>query len=149
MGRSRNPFRGLVDHMSEMNRMREYIESGNSGHHPEQLRTHATAWVPTIDIFARGDDLVIRCELAGVRKSDLDITVSNNELTIYGERYSELDDEPTYYTRERSYGQFRRSITLPGSIPESDVEASFHDGLLQVTIAGGANLPAPRRIDVS
>ena len=64
MGRTRNPFRGLVDTMSEMARMREYAEG--SGGQEDQRRTHATAWVPTTDIFAEGDELNIRCELAGV-----------------------------------------------------------------------------------
>ena len=65
MGTTRNPFRGLMDHMSEMARMREYAEGGGQ---EDQRRTHATAWVPTADIFAKGDDLVIRCELAGVEQ---------------------------------------------------------------------------------
>lgn len=146
----RNPFRGLIDHMSEMNRMREYVESGSHPGQEDHRRTHATAWVPTTDIFARGNDLVVRCELAGVRREDVDITISNGSLTVYGERHSELGDvEPTYYTRERSYGQFRRSITLPDGVDESRVKAGFEDGLLEVTIEGGANLPEPRRIKVS
>ncbi|MBA2618837.1 MAG: Hsp20/alpha crystallin family protein, partial [Rubrobacter sp.] len=62
MGRARNPFRGLIDHMSEMTRMREYAEGGGQAQE-DQRRTHATAWVPTTDIFAKGNDLVIRCEL--------------------------------------------------------------------------------------
>ena len=62
MGRARNPFRGVMDTMSEMARMREYAERG--GGQEDQRRTHATAWVPTTDIFAVGDDLVVRCELA-------------------------------------------------------------------------------------
>ena len=49
MGRTRYPFRGLMDHMSEMARMREYAEGGGQ---EDQRRTHATAWVPTADIFA-------------------------------------------------------------------------------------------------
>src|SRR3712207_7474023 len=79
MGRAQNPFRGILDHMSEMARMREYAEGGGQEEGP---RTHATAWVPTTDIFARGDDLIIRCELAGVHQDDIDISLSNGVLTI-------------------------------------------------------------------
>jgi HSP20 family protein len=141
----RNPFRGLMDHMSEMSRMREYIESG----HEDQRRTHATAWIPTTDIFARGDDLVIRCELAGVERDDIDITLSGGVLTISGERRSGLNEEElTYYTRERSFGHFRRSISLPDGIDGSRVNATFEEGLLEISIQGGAHLPEPQRIQI-
>ena len=149
MGRERrkNPFRGFVDTMSEMARMREYFEAGLG---EEQRRTHATAWVPTTDIFARGSDLVIRCELAGVRRRDIDITLSGGVLTISGERRSELDEEEIhFYTRERSFGHFRRSMNLPGGINASDISADFQDGMLQITVRGGATeVPVPERIEI-
>ncbi len=147
MGRARrNPFRGFVDTMSEMARMREYFETGRE----EQRRTHATAWVPTTDIFARGSDLVIRCELAGVRREDIDITLSGGVLTISGERRSELDEEEIhFYTRERSFGHFRRRMKLPEGINASDISADFQDGMLQVTVRGGATeVPEPERIEI-
>ena len=142
--RRRNPFRGLVDHMSEMSRMREYFETGQE----ERRRTHATAWVPTTDIFAEGVDLVIRCELAGVNREDIDIELTGDTLTISGERRSELSEEVHFYTRERSFGHFRRSMNLPEGI-DDDISASFEDGMLQVTVRGGAAAaPEPRRIDI-
>jgi HSP20 family protein len=143
--RRRNPFRGLVDHMSEMSRMREYFETGQE----ERRRTHATAWVPTTDIFAEGVDLVIRCELAGVNREDIDIELTGDTLTISGERRSELSEEVHFYTRERSFGHFRRSMNLPEGIDDDDISASFEDGMLQVTVRGGAGAaPEPRRIDI-
>jgi HSP20 family protein len=148
MARARNPFRGLVDHMSEMSRMREYFEAGGQGQ-ADQRRTHATAWVPTTDIFATGDDLVVRCELPGVSQDDIEITLPDGVLSISGERRSGLNEEDlTYYTRERSFGHFRRSISLPGGIDASKVSAAFEDGLLEITIQGGANLPEPQRIRI-
>ena len=141
--RRRNPFRGLVDHMSEMSRMRECAEGGAQ---EAQRRTHATAWVPTTDICAEGDDLVIRCELAGVHREDIDIELIGDTLTISGERRSELSKEVRFYTRERSFGNFRRSMNLPEGI-DDDVSASFKDGMLQVTVRGAAAAaPEPRRI---
>src|SRR3712207_4453662 len=107
MGRARNPFRGLIDHMSEMARMREYAEGGGQAHE-DQRRTHATAWVPTTDIFAKGDDLVIRCELAGVRQDDIDISLVNGVLSVSGERRSELDR-----SEERRVGKECRSRWSP------------------------------------
>ena len=130
--------------MSEMSRMREYAEGGAQ---EAQRRTHATAWVPTTDIFAEGDDLVIRCELAGVHREDIDIELTGDTLTISGERRSELSEEVHFYTRERSFGHFRRSMNLPEGIDDDDVSASFKDGMLQVTVRGAAAAaPEPRRI---
>jgi HSP20 family protein len=146
MGRRRNPFRGLVDHMSEMSRMREYAEGGAQ---EDQRRTHATAWVPTTDIFAEADDLVIRCELAGVHREDIDIELTGDTLTISGERKSELSEEVHFYTRERSFGHFRRSMNLPEGIDDDDISASFEDGMLQVVARGAATAaPEPRRIEI-
>ncbi len=148
MGRSRNPFRGLTDTMSEMARMREYAEGGGPGQE-DQRRTHATAWVPTTDIFARRDDVVIRCELAGVNEEDIDISLSNAVLTLSGERSIELNEEEIhYYTRERSYGHFRRSINLPEGTDGSKITATFEEGLLEITVKGAADLPETQRIQI-
>ena len=144
----RNPFRGLVDTISEMNRTRERWMTGPETGEDRQ-RTHMTAWVPTTDIFASNEDLVIRVELAGVRPVDVDVALSSGVLTISGERRSDLDDEEvSYYVRERFYGVFRRTITLPEGIDESKISASFKNGMLQISVQGGAAAAEPRRIHV-
>ena len=147
-----DPFHGIVDAISEWNRMRE-VGSGRVSPETRQedrQRTPATAWVPTTDIFARGDDLVIRVSLSGVDREDVRITLSNSVLTVSGERKSELDeDEVSFYVRERYYGAFRRSITLPAGIDEDAISADFENGLLEVTVRGGATAtPEPRRIEI-
>lgn len=150
MDRRRNPFRGFVDTISEMNRMREHWMTGyEPSSHEEQPRTHATAWVPTTDIFALGDDLIIRCELSGVNREDLDITLSSGTLTISGERHGGPESEElSYYVRERFYGTFRRTMTLPDGIEDEHLEAKFENGLLQVTVRQGALAPETRSIKV-
>ena len=144
----RNPFRGLVDTIGEMNRTRERWMTGQETEEDRQ-RTHMSAWVPTKDIFAKGEDLVIRVELAGARPGDVDVVLSNGVLTICGERVSELDDEEVcYYVRERFYGIFRRAITLPEGIDESKISAAFKNGMLQIAVQGGAAAAKPKRIQV-
>ena len=145
MGKARNPFRGIVDTMSEMARMREYAEGG--GGQEEGRRTHATAWVPTTDIFARGEDLLIRCELPGVRREDVEISLLGGALIIDGERKGEPETSE-YYARERYYGHFRRRIKLPEDIDRSRISASFEDGLLEVTVKGGVDRHEPERIEI-
>lgn len=151
MGRARhNPFRGVMDTFSEMNRMREQrIYGGQEAGHEEQPRTHATAWIPTTDIFAAAGDLVIRCELAGVSRQDIDIILSGGALVISGSREMELDEEETnFLVRERFYGAFRRSITVPEGVDEDDLNATFSNGMLEVTIKDGATAHQPRRIQI-
>jgi HSP20 family protein len=144
----KNPFRGFVDTISEMNRMREHWMTGYEPAR-EVPRTHATAWVPTTDIFARGRDLIVQCELAGVRREDLDVTVSNGTLIISGERRRNPDsEEANYYVRERYYGAFRRTMNLPEGIDGSRVEATFEDGMLQIRVRGGAAPPETQRIEI-
>ena len=137
--------------MGEMNRIRELgrtsYETGQEG----RQRTHATAWVPSTDILAKGADLVIRVSLAGVSREDVDITFSDGMLTVSGERKSELDEEEvSFYVRERYSGAFRRTITLPAGTDENRISADFENGLLEVTVGGGAATAAvePRRIEI-
>lgn len=150
MGRaSRNPFRGFIDTMSEMNRMKEHWMTGYEGGQEDRWRTHATAWVPAVDIFAREGDLVVRAELAGVKKEDVEITLLGGVLTISGERRGEPSEgEVSYYVHERFYGTFRRSMTLPEGIDKGRINASFEDGMLEVTVEGGATSAEPQQIQI-
>ena len=141
-------FHGLFDTVAELNRMREFWRAGVDS--PQESRTHSTAWIPRMDIFARDDDLVIRCELAGVAREEMDISLEHDALTIFGERTGAPDEEgTTYYVRERHYGPFRRTINLPEGTDRSSVKASLEDGLLEVTVVGGcATRREPTRIDI-
>lgn len=141
-----NPFRGFVDSISEANRMREHWFT-NFDPKPEE-RTHANAWVPTTDIYATPEgDLVIRSELAGITQDAVDITYSNGILSISGER-TDRPENVTYYAHERHYGHFRRSMTLPEDVRDEDINASFADGMLEVTVKGGAAKQEASRIEI-
>ena len=151
---SRNSFRGFVDFISETNRTRENWMTGarttgaDAGYDASNT-TLSAAWSPTTDIFTRGDDMVIRCDLAGVEREDLDIALSNGILTISGERKVPGDEQDaSFYVNERAYGHFRRSMSLPEGLGERDIEASFAEGMLQVVLTGVAHLPSPRRIQI-
>ena len=88
----RNPFHGLVDSISEWNRMRE-VGSGRIGPetaHEDRRRTFATAWVPSTDVVARGRDLVIRVSLSGVSPEDVEITVRGGAVAAPEPRRIEI-----------------------------------------------------------
>ena len=147
----RNPFRGFNDFISETNRSTENWMTGAdiiSG--DESKRTQASAWAPVTDIFTRGEDMVVRCDLAGVMREDLDITLSNGILTISGERKVPEDErEASFYVSERNYGFFRRSMSLPEGLGERDIAAIFEEGVLEVVLTGGSRMPSPRRIEIN
>jgi len=146
------PFRGFLDMMSEMERMRNLGRTGVESREQTSARTHATAWVPTTDVFARGQDLVIAAEIAGVAPEEIDISVSEGVLTISGERQREPDDEAvTPYVRERYYGHFRRSMVLPDGVDERRIGASFNNGVVRITVreAVDATVPTPHRIPIA
>ena len=143
----RNPFRGFLDMASEMNRMRQIGAYGMETSQEGQERTHANAWVPSADVFARGRDLVIRMELAGVSPEIIDVSFYENTLTVSGERKKDVDDV-SFYVHERFYGIFRRSMTLPAGVDEDDISAEFYNGLVEITVEGGATTTEPRRIQV-
>jgi HSP20 family protein len=133
----RDPFQGVTDLFSEFGRIRETGVHGREVSPEHRERTHASAWVPTTDIFVQGDRLVIRIELAGVEPDDIDLRFANGVLTVSGSRTGEFGgEEPTFYVRERFYGTFRRSITLPEGTRRDQIEAGFDDGLVEIVVKG-------------
>jgi HSP20 family protein len=150
----RNPFEGVTDFFSELGRMRSLGIRGTGEHTVEHTeRTHASAWVPATDIFARGKDLVIRVELAGVDPEDVDLRFSHGVLTVSGTRTSESDEDEgeqvEFYIRERFYGEFRRVITLPDGTDASQITAEFDDGLVEITVRGGVSAQDSTKIPLA
>jgi HSP20 family protein len=94
-----------------------------------------TGWIPQIETFQRGDKLVLRADLPGMRKEDVSVEIEDGILTISGERSNENEeDREGYYHSERSYGQFQRSLALPEGVTGENCDATFKDGVLEVTI---------------
>lgn len=96
----------------------------------------STAWTPQVEAFRRGDRFVVRADLPGLSREDVKVEVQDNVLSISGERRAEHEeDREDYYRSERSYGQFFRAMALPDSVDAEDCEASFRDGVLEVSFA--------------
>ena len=106
------------------------------------------AWLPPVDIFEQGDHLVIRAEVPGVDKEDIDIHVENGVLQIRGERKVESQvNEQTAYRLERVYGRFSRSFTLPTSVDAARISAKYRDGVLEVSIPK-AESAKPKKVNI-
>jgi HSP20 family protein len=149
--KSRMPFRGLVDTFAELNRIHESWRHPGPGEADRDVRQHSASWVPPTDIFARGEDVVIRSELAGVDRSAVELSFAAGTLVIWGERAPAPDQagDVEYYVRERRYGPFSRTINFPEGIDTSRIAATFEDGLLEITVRGAAAAQDVEEIPIS
>jgi HSP20 family protein len=92
-------------------------------------------WTPQIDVLEKEGSLVVRADLPGISRDDLEVEVADNMLTLRGERrHEEEQQEEGYYRAERSYGSFSRTIPLPEGVSTEDVKATFNDGVLEIRI---------------
>lgn len=143
-----NPFNGVIDMITEMNRISDTMASIETSQAGERERGFSNAWSPPTDILARGDDLVIRCEIPGVFEGDVVVNLNHGILTISGERRRDEEDV-AYYSSERFMGAFRREISLPDKVREEDIEASYGEGLLEVVVHGAAYQRDPKQISIT
>ena len=93
------------------------------------------AWVPVVDIYSNGHDLVLKAELPDMKEDEIELTIENNTLTLSGEK--KLDTEVTeelFHRIERSYGTFARTFTLPPTVDASKVSAEYRAGVLMVRL---------------
>lgn len=138
------PFTLMRRMMDDMDRMFEDFGLGRRLASPlfEDLGTDlwgdggSALWSPAVEVLEKGNNLVVRAEIPGVSKDDVTVSLTNEALTIQGERRRESEDRGDgYYRSERSYGRFFRAIPLPEGIDPEKVDASFKDGVLEVTVA--------------
>jgi HSP20 family protein len=93
-------------------------------------------WTPAVDIYRTADTaIVLKAELPGLRREDIDVSVEDATLTIRGQRRREegVADE-AYHRVERQYGGFSRSFTLPADVDTTEVRADYRDGVLTVRL---------------
>ena len=93
------------------------------------------SWLPSVDVSETGEEIVVRAELPGLSKDDIELNIQDNVLTLKGEKKQEKKEEKENYHRvERSYGSFSRSFTLPAGVDPENVQASFKDGVLVIAL---------------
>ena len=124
---SDNPFEQLTHLRQEMQRL---FESPFAG-----LTQGFNAWAPAVDLFEDKDNVIVKAELPGMKKEDIDVSLHDGTLTISGERKLERKkEEGETYRSERFYGRFQRSVLLPTSVAADKVNASYRDGILTITL---------------
>jgi HSP20 family protein len=114
-----------------------------------RLPVDERGWMPAVDVFEKEDRFVVKAELPGMKEDDIDVSVVGDTLSIKGEKKTEAEiKDEDYYRCERSYGSFYRSIPIPSNVDANKIEASFEDGVLEVTLPKSAKVK-PKKIAVS
>lgn len=105
-------------------------------------------WALALDVIENNDEFVVKASLAGIDPDDLEITYSDNALTIRGETKMEQDvEESRYHLRERRYGRFARSVSLPAKIDSDKIEADYKNGVLTLHLPKTEEVK-PKRISI-
>jgi HSP20 family protein len=136
-----SPFRMLERFADEIDSVFDDFGLARSWFSPRGNRTTATRtdiWVPQVEVTQQANELVVRTDLPGMKKDDIQVDITDNEVTISGERRREEETEKGgLYRSERSYGYFTRSLRLPEGAMTDQAKASFKDGVLEI------RMPAP------
>ena len=110
--------------------------------------TGSWTWSPPLEVAEDEDKITVRLELPGVKKDDVEVSLSDNTLTIRGEKKREEETKDENIVRiERVYGSFQRSISLPAAVDADKVEAKLNDGVLEVVLPKHEEVK-PRKIKV-
>jgi HSP20 family protein len=139
------PMPNLRSFQDEMNRMFSEFFRGGAGE--EGSWGHYT-WAPPVDIYETDDALVFTADLPGVAKDKVSIEVQNNTLILRGERTHDAAVKEEHYHRvERAYGPFQRSFVLPTTVDQEHVQATYHDGVLELRLPK-SEAAKPKRIAI-
>ena len=136
-----DPFRELLAIRNTMERMLDSAVTGTSTLQPATLGL-------ALDIAESENEYVVKASLPGINLDDLEMTYANNTLTIKGEVREEQElEEARYHLRERSYGSFARSITLPAGVESDKIEANYEAGVLTLRLPKAEEIK-PKKIAI-
>lgn len=134
----RRPFMDLTRWEREMDRMMEdFFGRRMRPSWPQRWLAASDSEItaPLVDVYEEKDDIVVKAELPGMEKSDIEVNLSDSQLTLKGEKKKEEKiEEENYYRCERSYGGFVRSVELPTDVQADKIKASFKNGVLEVRL---------------
>jgi HSP20 family protein len=126
------PMGNLQSFQDEMNRMfDQFFQGGSSSEAGWGVRT----WAPPVDIYETEEALILTVDLPGVPKEAVSIEIHQNTLTLRGERKPAAEvPADRYHRTERAYGAFQRSFVLPTLVDQEHVQATYHDGVLELRL---------------
>ncbi len=108
-------------------------------------------WAPQVEMFEQDGELIVRADLPGLTKDDVNVEIDNDAITIEGERRTEQNENREgFYRTERSYGKFYRRLPLPDGVEPEDANATFRDGVLEITMNAPKRTESkPRKVSIS
>lgn len=107
-----------------------------------------SGWTPALDVFEDKDNVIVKAELPGMKKEEIEVSLHDGTLSISGERKNETKFEGAeVYRAERFVGRFQRSVTLPTPVASDKVSAQYKDGILTITLPKTEEAK-PKQIDV-
>ncbi|CAD5105912.1 Hsp20/alpha crystallin family protein [Zestomonas carbonaria] len=125
-----NPFREFEEFFNQYPRL---LGKGGTGASQELMT--ATDWAPAVDISETPEAYLIKAELAGVKREDIQVKIEGGQLSLRGERRFEKEDKDSKQHRvERFYGSFSRVFSLPEDADEEQIKAEYKDGVLNLTL---------------
>jgi len=125
------PFNNMLSLQEEVNRLFNTYFSGA----PESTETGEYHWNPAVDIFEDENSIKVMCEVPGVEKEDVKISIQDNVLTVSGEKKRDFEGENgSFYRVERLCGKFQRSFSLPSSVDQENVKATYKNGILTINL---------------
>lgn len=127
-----NPFTLMRRFAHEMDRL-----FGDFGFRPRffEPTVETAVWAPNVEVLEKEGKLIVRAELPGLTKDDVKLGVTDDVLTLEGERKQEKEEKREgYFRSERSYGAFYRAIPLPEGVKADAIVANFKNGVLEVTM---------------
>ena len=131
------PFGGLTRWETEMDRMMDdFFGRRMRSWWPERwLSADTEITMPSVDVYQEKDDIIVKAELPGMDKNDIEVNISDSQLMLKGEKKKEEKvEDKNYYRCERSYGAFLRSVDLPAAVQADKIKASFKNGILEVRL---------------
>ncbi len=138
-----DPFRDLSILQDRINR----IFSEHSGRHENDSPAGRT-WAPLVDILETPAELIVRAEIPGATREEIDVEVTAESLTIRGERKFNTESKDQYLRVERPYGPFQRSFSIGVPVQANKVKANYKDGILEVIVPKAQEV-APKKIPIN
>jgi HSP20 family protein len=137
----------LRDFVTVQRRLNSLFHELNQGQQ-EKDSTAAASFAPLTDVYEDEQKVVLKLEVPGMKREDLDIQIENKTLTIRGERKFETEEKQENFRRiERRYGSFFRAFTLPGTLDTEQIKAGYDAGVLRIELQKRAEAK-PKQIKV-
>ena len=141
----RDPVREMLSWSRAMDRMlNNFYDDGELGYsEPLNLRM-------SLDVIENDEEFVVKADVAGIDPEDIEITYTDNNLSIKGEMTQEREEEgeeSRYHLRERRYGTFSRTISMPGTVDVESIQAETKNGVLKIHLPKKEEVK-PRKIEI-